>query len=362
MHPAVWMSWVFAVMAIALMTTNPFYLVVLLLCIVLVGALAPRSPSSIAGFRGLAMLGASAIGVSVLIAAVNGGYGSHVLVTVPGPEFPSWMGGLRLGGPVTAESLVAATTRGLAIFAVFLGFAVLSGAVSPYRLLRLGPAPLFQAALVVTIGLTLLPAIVEDFRRVAETRALRGANRGISALPGLIVPSMTGGLDRSLRLAEALEARGYAASAPLPLAARLAALGAVVSVLVAGGLWLYGDAWRWLALPGFLATAALVGTWLSVGSRARSATRMAPEPFPPRDRVSAVVLLGLAATAIVLRVASPATLAYNPFERLAVPPFEPSVLALVLGVLLPAALLLASPRPAAAETTADGAAFAELPR
>src|SRR5690606_21197233 len=120
----------------------------------------------------------------------------------PGPSFPDWFGGLRLGGPFTAEALVAASIRAAAILAVFLSFAIFNGAVSPVRLLRLAPASLFHASLVITVGLTLLPSIVQDTRRIREMQMLRGSRMGLRQLPGLVVPAVLGGLDRSLRLAE----------------------------------------------------------------------------------------------------------------------------------------------------------------
>src|SRR5687767_4507769 len=132
MHPAAWLSWALMVMVLALMTTNPLYLAVLLLCVLLVAALSPRSESAVAGFRVMFVAGTSILAISVLVATLNGGYGTETLFTMPGPDLPSWLGGLRLGGPVTAEALTGASIRGLAILCVFLGFAVFNGAVSPY--------------------------------------------------------------------------------------------------------------------------------------------------------------------------------------------------------------------------------------
>ena len=225
MHAAAWGAWVGMVMVLALVTTNPLYLAIILLGVVLVAVLAPRTGTGITSFRALALFGVSMFAISLVIATINGNYGDHILFTVPGPEVPSWLGGLRLGGPVSAEGLAAAAIRGMAILAILLAFGVFNGAVSPQRVLRSTPAALFQASLVVTVGLTLLPASIEDLRRVREMRALRGASGGLRDLPSLVVPAVIGGLERSMRLAEAMEARGYGAAPPLPARARLAAAG-----------------------------------------------------------------------------------------------------------------------------------------
>ena len=46
-----WMSWIALVMAVALVTTNPLYLAIVFLSVVLVGVLAPKTNTGIAGIR-----------------------------------------------------------------------------------------------------------------------------------------------------------------------------------------------------------------------------------------------------------------------------------------------------------------------
>lgn len=209
MHTIAWVGWVTLVMVVALTTTNPYYLGIVLLSVLLVAVLAPKTSTGVTSFRALLVFGVSMLGISVAISVVNGNYGSHELFSILGPELPWWVGGLRIGGPVSGEGLVAALTRGLAILSVLLAFGVFNGAVSPHRVLRTAPAAVFQAGLVVTVGLTLLPSSIEDVRRIREMRALRGARGGLRDLPALVVPAVIGGLERSMRLAEAMEARGY---------------------------------------------------------------------------------------------------------------------------------------------------------
>lgn len=354
MHTLSWVAWVGMVMVVALSTTNPFVLGIVLLSVLLVAAVAPRTAVATAGFRAMLILGVGIYAISLAIAVINGNYGSHVLFTIPGPEVPSWLGGLRLGGPVSAEGLLAAGIRGLAILCVFLAFAVFNGALSPHRVLRTTPAALFHAGLVVTVALTLLPASIEDVRRIRELRALRGAPSGVRDLPALVVPAVIGGLERSMRLAEAMEARGYA-SGPAG-GGRGRALGAASAPLL-----LFGT-WAWFYYPGARAWAgaaavaglAAIGAWAFMAARSRHTTRLRAEPLAFGDRAG--IALSLAAMAAALVGASQGWfgLRYSPFGVLEWPIFSLPGALLGLACAWPALrIVLDVPRPRPASKAAE---------
>lgn len=356
-----WLAWVLMVMAVALSTSNPLYLALVLLCVLLVGVLAPKTGTAVAGLRAVLFLGAGLFVLSLGIAAVNGGFGDHVLFSIPGPQVPGWLGGLQLGGPVTGEGLVAASVRGLAILAVLVAFAVFNGAVSPHRVLRLAPAALFHAGLVVTVGLTLLPSTIDDLRRIREMRALRGGRTGLRDLPPLVVPAIIGGLERSMRLAEAMEARGYAASAPPGRGARLAGLAAVPLLLAAAWGWFY---YEWARVPAVGATFLGIGSlllWARAAAHRRRTTRLANEPVPLLDRAA----IGLSVVAALVAVGGRATgwpdLGYNPFAGLQWPPFAFDGALLALATAWPAPLLAAAPAPAITPSEKVSPAEASLP-
>lgn len=347
MHTLAWLAWVLLVMSVALITSNPAYLVLILLAILLVAAVAPRTEQALSGLRALMAFGGAMLVVSALIAVINGNYGEHVLFTIPGPEFPGWIGGLHLGGPVTSEGLAAAMIRGLAILCVFLAFAVFNGATSPHRVLRTAPAALFHAGLVVTVGLTLLPSSIDDLRRIREMRALRGAPGGLRGLPALVVPSVLGGLERSMRLAEAMEARGYASAPatsrwPVLLGAASAPL-----LLLAAWAWFYYPGLRALAVVALVLGMAALGGWAFASARARRTTRLHNEPFTASDRA------GLLFSALILGVVAAGSaggwlgMDYNPFAGLGWPEFDPLAAGLVLSLAWPVLPLVLRPRPAA---------------
>jgi len=340
MNTLAWVAWVGLVMAVALSTTNPYYLGVILLCILLVAALAPRTGNGVIGFRALLVLGVGLFAIGLAIAVINGNYGGHILFTIPGPSIPSWLGGLRLGGPVSAEGLVAEAIRGLAILCVLLAFGVFNGAVSPQRALRTTPAALFQAGLVVTVGLTLLPASIEDVRRIREMRALRGAPGGIRALPALVVPAVIGGLERSMRLAEAMEARGYGTAEAGPRLPRLIGVASAPLLLLAAAVWSYYPEARPLAVAATLLGVASLGFWGWSAAHARTTTTLNKEPLSTLDAILIALSLGGAIVTVAASAGGWLDLSYSPFAGLPWPHFSPLAGILALACGWPAARLV----------------------
>lgn len=362
MHTIAWLAWVSLVMTVALITNNPYYLAIVFLSVILVAVLAPKTATAVASFRALLVFGGSLFAVSMLIAVINGNFGDRILFRLPGPELPEWLGGLRLGGPVSAEGLVAAAIRGLAILTVLLAFGVFNGAVSPHRVLRTAPAALFHAGLVVTVGLTLLPATIEDTRRIREMRALRGARTGVRELAPLVVPAVINGLERSMRLAEAMEARGYASSeAP---ERRYQILGAVsVPFLIAAAWgWYYYEWAQPLALAAAALGAAALVSWVLAMARRSRASRLREEPLQLIDRACVAASIGI----IVLTIAGSAggwlPLKYNPFADLPWPGFSPAGAAIAVSCAWPALRLVLIQAPLPRSQTDDVALAREAMR
>ncbi len=341
MHSTAWMAWVTMVMVVALTTTNPLYLVLVLLSIVLVAVVAPKNGVGTASLRAMALFGIIMVALSVFVATINGNYGDHIMFTMPGPQIPSWLGGLKLGGPVTAEAFIGSLVRSLAAFCVFMGFAVYSASVSVQRVVRATPAALFHLGLIVTIGLTLLPASIEDLRRIREMQALRGTPPRLRALPGLVVPAIIGGLERAMRLAEAMEARGVASADARPsTSSRLLSLLPAPLILVALWLWFYAPGWRLLAGGCFLAAGFTLVLWARTLSRASKRTRLHDEPIPAGDRIVIAASIAVASIAFVSRQLDLFALNYNPFLNFGWPTFSAAGALLAMAVALPAIRIL----------------------
>ena len=347
-----WVAWVSLVMTVALSATNPLYLAVILLSVVLVASLAPRTERSVAGVRALFTFGVGMLAISLGIAVINGNYGDHILFTVPGPALPDWLGGLSLGGPVAAEGLAAAAIRGLAILCVLLAFGVFNGVVSPHRVLRTAPAALFHAGLVVTIGLTLLPSSIDDIRRIREMRALRGEPSGLRSLPGLVVPAVIGGLERSMRLAEAMEARGYSAEGAGARWPRLVGAFSAPLLLAAAWCWFYYTDLRLLAFALAAAGCAALAAWMAGAARTRHTTSLSRERLSRPEAALSLGSLVLAVGVAGLSVSGWLHLSYNPFAGLGWPEFSPAGAAVALACAWPTLLLFRSTRQPASEPAA----------
>ena len=328
MSTVAWTGWVTLVMAVALTTTNPLYLAIVLLTVVLVALVSPKNEGSGLGIRYMLVLGVALCALSIGVAVINTGSGEHVLFSLPQFDAPDKLGGLSLGGDVTGEAVVGGAIRGTVILSVLLGFAVFSAAVSPHAVLRLAPAVLFHAGLVITIGLALLPSTLADLRRIREMQALRGRSTGIRSLAAIAVPVVMAGLDRAMRFAEAMEARGYASPPRIPAAKRLLGMASAPLLIASAWIWFYYADLRWISvIVSLLGVAALVGWGWDVARRQHT-TRLNVEPEAPALFLLGRVSFVLAAGLVLADLAGWLPTSYNPFAGLPAPEFG------VVGALL----------------------------
>jgi energy-coupling factor transport system permease protein len=156
-----------------------------------------------------------------------------------GPEVPV-IGQLD----VTSEEVSEALFQSLRLIAVGLGFAAYALLLDLDGLLLAG-GRLRRSVLAVALATRLVPTLERDAAGYVE--ALRGRGlivEGVRGRARLISPLVAGSLERSLNLAESMEARGFgrpgrtrAPSPPWTALDRLAIV-AAVAVVVMGALWL----------------------------------------------------------------------------------------------------------------------------
>jgi len=192
--------WCLAALTVALASANPVYrlLVVAAALNVLVARKRPD-----ARLRPMLLIVAVGAATALLITFAVSHTGLHVLWSLPDgvPVF---------GGAFTVEALVFGVVSGLGIAAAVLAVAPLSLVTSPHELLDALPSALSRSGAVVATALNLLPALARSATEIRDAQRLRGVRTSrLSGVAHVAVPVVLTAVEDSVRLGEAMEARGY---------------------------------------------------------------------------------------------------------------------------------------------------------
>ncbi|HEX3813096.1 MAG TPA: energy-coupling factor transporter transmembrane component T [Mycobacteriales bacterium] len=283
LHAGAWWLWALGLGTAASRTTNPLLLAILG---VVAGYVVAVRRSAAPWTRtygmfvkiGLVVLGLRLI-VSVGIAPAIPG---RVLFTLPAAQLPGWAAGVRLGGAVTLEGLLAAGYDGLQL-AVLLGCIGAANALAhPARLLGSLPGALYEMGIVLVVALSFAPGAIAAISRIRTARRLRGRPvRGIAGLLGLIIPVLESAVTRSIELAASMDSRGYGRRAGVSPAARRLTAWLLAAAMCGVCVGLYGllDAStpRWLGGPALALGAVLAVAGLTVGGRRTTRSRYRPD-------------------------------------------------------------------------------------
>ncbi|MFZ4519178.1 MAG: energy-coupling factor transporter transmembrane component T [Microthrixaceae bacterium] len=341
-HPAAWWIWGIGTAAAASRTTNPVVLGLLAVAVLNV-ATARRQPGPAGRAVGVFVrMGLFVILLRVVLTVLIGvRTPGTVLFRLPAVDLPQWAAGISLGGPVTAEALLAAVYGGLQL-AVILGcFGAVNAMASAYRLLRALPPVLHEAGVAVAVAVTLAPQLVVSVGRVRAARRLRGRPGGWRGVAGSVMPVLEEALERSVRLAASMDVRGYgrtAAVAPQRRAvARWLLLIGLVGLVVGSYALLDAATPDVLRLPlvAIGAAAVVAGTVLA-GRRARRTVHR-PDPWGAPEWATA--LSGVASAALMSAAAAGGALV-PPVAPPGWPPMSLVALAAAAMVLVP---LVATP-------------------
>src|SRR4051794_13689701 len=358
LHPAAWWGWATAVAIAASRTTNPVTLALLVSATAfVVASRRPQSPWS-RSYVVFLRVGLVAIAIRVVLFALLGtGPGTHILVTLPQVPLPHWMAGVRLGGPVSVDGVLAALYDGLRLAVILICVGAANTLTSPRRLLKSLPSAVQEAGVAVTVALVFAPQAVASVGRLRQARRLRGRpSTGWRSMRGLAVPVLEGALDRSVDLAAAMDSRGFGRRGETPKTRRhvTAALviGGVPVMLASGYALADPSAPGYLGLPLLLVGGAGLAAGLVVGARRGGRTRYRPDPWRLPEwlvlasGVIAAVAIGTASSAGLFPGTSPPQT-----------PGFPVIPALgLLVALLPAWVAPPQPRPRATPVAAPVAA------
>lgn len=307
LHPAAWWLWAGGMAAAAMRTTNPLLLGLIIAVVAYVVSARRTAAPWARSFGSFVRL---AIFVVVFRLGLQVLFGMRVpgmtLFTLPGVTLPSFMAGVSLGGPVTAQALLGACVQGLRLATVLVCFGAVNTLCSPYRMLRALPASLYEAGVAVTVALSFAPQAVIQIGRIREARRLRGRpTRGVAALRGMALPVLEGALDRSIGLAASMDTRGYGRRSDVAASTRRVTSTATGLGLLAVAVGLYGvldaGAPRALGLPVLGIGALVIAVGLFAGGRQAMRTRYRPDVW--RGREWLVAGSGLAALIAMIVVA-----------------------------------------------------------
>jgi energy-coupling factor transport system permease protein len=316
LHPVAWWAWAIGLAMAASRTTNPLLLAVVVVVAGYVVA-ARRELGAASPFGAFLRLGLFIIVLRVLFVALLGGGvpGATVLVNLPQIPLPTGSSGVRLGGPVTLEGVLAAAYDGARLAAVLACIGAANALASPRRLLRYVPATLYEVGTALVVALTYAPQLVDDARRVRAARRLRGhAGHGPREMARLAIPVLDSALERSLDLAASMESRGYGRSVHRDDRSRRKATALTLFGLcgVVAGVYglLDGGSAPLLGLPLLLAGSAAAAASLVVGARRERRSRYRPDPWAAPEWV--VALSGAIAGGLMLVAAQRAVPGITP--------------------------------------------------
>ena len=163
---------------------------------------------------------------------------------------------------------------------------------NPRRLLKSLPPALYEVGAAVVVALTLFPQLAESIGRVRRARRLRGdTGRNARALRAVVIPVMEDALERSMRLAASMDARGYGRKGAAGRRSRTLS-GALLLVGLMGvcvGVYATADltAPRLLAAPVLVTGFAVAGVGFWLSGRTVGHTRYRPDPWHGWEWVTA---------------------------------------------------------------------------
>ena len=360
LHPGAWWLWAAGLAVAASRTTNP----ILLLLVVAVAAYvvaARRSPSPWARSFGVFLkLGLVVIAIRVVFQAVVAApIGTTVIMTLPSVTLPDVMAGVRLGGSITLESLVAALYDGMRLATILICVGAANSLASPARLLKAVPAALYEFGLSVVVAVTFAPQLVADLDRIRTARRLRGRRvGGVRGTAAVALPVLEGALERSVTLAAAMDSRGYGRQASRSAGARRATAAALLGALVLVVIGAYGlldaSAPAVLGLPMIGLGLALAIVGFALAGRRSVRTRYRPDPWSwPEWGVTACGAV-TAGTLVAMGMAGASGL-IAPIDPLAWPAVPLLAVIAILVSVLPAVI---APPPPGDRATRDGRAAA----
>lgn len=287
LHPLAWWLWAIALATAASRTSNPLLLALIFGVLGLVVTARRTDAPWARAFHYYLIMALIVIAIRVVFRSVFAtGVTAEdiILFRLPRVPAPDWYAGIQIGGPVSLQATLSAAIDGMRLACLLCCIGAANSLANPKRALKMLPGALYELGVAVTVSLSVAPQLVESVQRVARARRLRaGKAKGFGALRAIALPVLYDALDRSLRLAAAMDSRGYGRTGNATRGSRR-----VTAVLMLAGMaglcvGAYGlldpGVSAGLGLSAFAAGIALSAAGLIVGGRRVSRSRYRPDPW-----------------------------------------------------------------------------------
>ncbi|MET0903668.1 MAG: CbiQ family ECF transporter T component [Acidimicrobiales bacterium] len=341
LHPGAWWLWALGMGAAATRTTNPILLLMIVAVVAFVVSARRTDAPWARGFRAYVYLGLLVIAIRVVFRVLlDAQHGGHTLFSLPEVPLPEAVAGIRLGGPVSAEGVLAAVYDGLRLATLLLCVGAANTLANPKRLLQSMPSALHEIGVAVTVALSVAPQLIESGQRVRRARRLRGEpGRRFHVVREVALPVMTDALDRSLLLAAAMDSRGYgrvAARGRSTVAVTAALLlGGIVAIAIGSYGLLDSTAPRSLGLPMLLGGVVIGWAGVTLSGRRVERSRYRPDPWWIEEWAVSIVGCVVASVMVAMSAVDP-TILHPSLQPLRWPALPALPTAAVLLGLLPA--------------------------
>jgi energy-coupling factor transport system permease protein len=325
-----------------LIARNPFVIVEVLVIVLVTRAVWHREPGE-GGTHWLVRLAVMMALISIAFNVLTVHAGNTVLATVP-DTVP------LIGGDLTLNAALYGLASAMALLTLVLVGLTVGGMIQWTELVHMMPSRLGSIAAAGSVAWAFLPQMPVAWRQIREAQVMRGHRfRGARDFVPIIVPLLAGGLERSLTMAEALEARGFGGS----VRATPRSHGLLPNVALSLGLLCVATAAFSLAVGRPLPSLALgaggtigilVGFRLAPAPQSRL-TRYRPTASTCADRL--VIALGAMVIAVTLwrAITWPDSLAFDVYPAIGMPVADPVLLGVLAFLLAPAALASSRSRP-----------------
>jgi energy-coupling factor transport system permease protein len=316
MNALTWFAWAAGLMLITLATRNPLYLLIALGVTRVVNAGLPRDATK--ALLPLWRMAVFIVPLSALFNALSVHVGDTVLFNIPG-DIPVF------SGAVTLEGLVYGTINGLMLVTVLSIFQTLNAATAPRDWMRFAPRAYQSIGMTMSIAMGFVPQVTRRLREVREAQAVRGHRvKGIRDWLPLWVPLLTGGMEQSMQLSEAMVARGFGSAQSQSASAKRQSL-LIAGLLLALAGWLsrfFAALPAWLGW-GAMAAGALMVIASLIRRNAAPHTSLRDQRLAKRDWIClALFAVGVMAFAGPALFGVNASMAWSPYPALTVPAFD----------------------------------------